>query len=320
MKFTKIVGSGSYLPELVLTNEDLMARGIDTSDEWIKSRTGIEQRHIASPNQVSSDLAYEACIAALKSANTKASEVDLIIVATTTPDMIFPSTACILQAKLGVTKGAAFDVQAVCTGFIYALAIADQFIKSGTSECALVVGAETFSRLLNWGDRSTCVLFGDGAGAVVVRHSPSPGILSSHLHADGTHAHQLTAPGAFQNGHIRGQPIVHMDGPQVFKFAVNAMSQVALEALAANNMTIDQVDWLLPHQANLRIINAVGEKIKIPSEKVIVTVGHHANTSAATIPLALDEANRSGCFQVGHKVLMVAMGGGFTWGSLLLEI
>lgn len=320
MIFTKIVGTGSYLPELVLTNQDLMARGIDTSDEWIKSRTGIEQRHIADPNQSSSDLAYEACLAALKSANTKVSDIDLIIVATTTPDMIFPSTACILQAKLGVTKGAAFDVQAVCTGFIYALAIADQFIKSGTSQCALVVGAEIFSRLLNWSDRSTCVLFGDGAGAMVVRSSQSPGVLSSHLHADGTHAQQLAAPGSFQNGHVRGQPIVHMEGPQVFKFAVNAMAQVALEALEANHMSIDQVNWLLPHQANLRIINAVGEKIKIPSEKVIVTVDHHANTSAATIPLAFDEVSRSGRFQAGDKVLMVAMGGGFTWGSILLEI
>ena len=320
MKFTKIVGSGSYLPELIVTNQDLMERGIDTSDEWIRSRTGITQRHIAHANQSSSDLAYEACLAALKSANTTASDVDLIIVATTTPDMVFPSTACILQAKLGVTKGAAFDVQAVCTGFIYALAIADQFIKSGTSQCALVVGAETFSRLLNWNDRSTCVLFGDGAGAVVVRPSRTPGILSSHLHADGTHAQQLAAPGFFQNGHVRGQPTVHMEGPQVFKFAVNSMAQVALEALEANHMRIDQVDWLLPHQANLRIINAVGEKIKISPEKVIITVDHQANTSAATIPLALDEANRSGLFQTGHKVLMVAMGGGFTWGSVLLEI
>ncbi|MBU6468923.1 MAG: ketoacyl-ACP synthase III [Betaproteobacteria bacterium] len=316
--FSKIIGVGSYLPETTLSNAEL-EKSVDTSDEWIRTRTGIESRHIHAPHETTSDLAFHAAQKAIQHAQLANTDIDLIIVATTTPDMVFPSTACLLQQKLGIHHGAAFDIQAVCTGFVYALSVADLFIKSGQATNALVVGAETFTNLLNWQDRNTCVLFGDGAGAVVLSKSNDPGILSTHLHADGKYADMLCVPGHVMNGETSGNPTVTMDGGAVFKFAVKVLSQVSLEALTHNAMTIDQVDWLIPHQANIRIIEATADKLKLPMSKVIVTVQKHGNTSAASIPLALDEGVRTGRIKPGQTCLLVGVGGGFTWGSALLK-
>jgi 3-oxoacyl-[acyl-carrier-protein] synthase III len=315
--YSRIVGTGSYLPAQILTNNDL-ARRLDTSDEWIRARTGIAERRIAARGEETSDLALNASRAALAAAGMTPTDVDLIVVATTTPDMMFPSTACILQAKLGALGGPAFDVQAVCSGFVYALAVADRMVASGIARNALVVGSEIYSRILDWTDRGTCVLFGDGAGAVVLTTSRVPGISSSHLHADGSHSAMLCVPGSVINGDIKGRPFVHMDGPAVFKFAVSVMAQVGREALEANGIDAVDVDWLVPHQANIRIIDATAKKLGIPPERVIATVARHANTSAASVPLALDEAVRDGRIATGHRVLLIGVGGGFTWGSILL--
>ncbi|MGZ5097093.1 MAG: beta-ketoacyl-ACP synthase III [Usitatibacter sp.] len=318
MTFSRITGTGGYLPEKLLTNKDLETL-VDTSDEWIVSRTGIRERHIAADNQFASDLALEACRKALDAAGRKPADVDLIILATSTPDMVFPSTACLLQAKLGVKKGAAFDVQAVCSGFVYALGIADLFIRAGRHRCALVVGAEVFSRILDWKDRGTCVLFGDGAGAVVLEASDKPGVLSSHLHADGSYASILNVPGHVCGGAIQGDPTLKMDGGAVFKLAVRVLEESAHEALAANGLTVADLDIYIPHQANVRIVSHVARKLGVPESKCIVTVDRHANTSAASVPLALDVAVRDGRVRPGHIVLLQGVGGGFTWGSVLLK-
>lgn len=318
MIWSRIAGTGSYLPERVVTNADL-ARTIDTSDEWIQSRTGIRQRHIADASQSSSDLALRACQAALLAANAPASEVDLIIFATSTPDQIFPSSACLLQAKLGIKGGAAFDIQAVCSGFVYALSIADKFIRSGQNRCALVVGAEVFSRILDWNDRSTAVLFGDGAGAVVLRADPHPGILGSVLRADGSQAKILSVPGTVCGGKVIGTAFLQMDGQGVFKFAVRVLDEVVRETLLQCGLGVLDVDWFIPHQANVRILDATAKRLGIPSERVVVTVDRHANTSAASVPLALDCAVRDGRIKRGQKVMLAAVGGGFTWGAVLLE-
>jgi 3-oxoacyl-[acyl-carrier-protein] synthase-3 len=318
MSFSRITGTGSYLPEKVLTNRDLELL-VDTDDEWIVSRTGIRERHIAADGEFTSDLALDACRNALAAAGKTAADVDLIILATSTPDMVFPSSACLLQARLGVKKGAAFDVQAVCSGFVYALAIADNFIRSGANRCALVVGAEVFSRILDWSDRGTCVLFGDGAGAVVLEASEAPGILSSHLHADGSYAGILNVPGNVCNGQVRGDPTLKMDGGAVFKLAVRVLEEGAREALAANGKTVADIDWYIAHQANVRIIDHVAKKLGLPAGKSVVTVDRHANTSAASIPLALDVAARDGRIRKGDTVLLQGVGGGFTWGSVLLD-
>jgi 3-oxoacyl-[acyl-carrier-protein] synthase III len=314
---SRIAGTGSYLPAQVVTNHDLERR-IDTTDAWIRTRTGIRERRIAAPAEMTSDLAEHAARAALAAAAITPADVDLIIVATTTPDIVFPSTACILQAKLGARGGPAFDVQAVCTGFVYALAIADRMVAGGMARNAVVVGAEIYSRILDWNDRGTCVLFGDGAGAVVLLPSRVPGIMSAHLHADGACRDILSVPGSLNAGAITGSPYVHMDGQAVFKLAVNVMTQVGNEALAANRVDVGAVDWLIPHQANLRIIDAVAKKLGVPRERVITTVDRHANTSAASIPLALDEGARDGRIAVGHRLLLIGVGGGFTWGSVFL--
>jgi len=316
--YSKIAGTGSYLPEKILTNIELESI-VDTSDEWIQTRTGIAQRHIAADDQMASDLALAASRRALDAANLKAQDIDLIILATTTPDMIFPSTACILQEKLGITDGPAFDVQAVCSGFIYALATADMFVSSGKSKNALVVGTEIYSRIIDWKDRSTCVLFGDGAGAVVLSQSEQPGILSSHLHANGGYSKILAAPGSISGGKIQGTPFIAMEGNTVFKFAVKALEEAAIESLAANNLQASDIDWFIPHQANIRIIKSTAHKLGIPMEKVVTTVDRHGNTSAASVPLALDLAVRDGRIQPDHYVLLEGVGGGFTWGSILLQ-
>jgi 3-oxoacyl-[acyl-carrier-protein] synthase-3 len=318
MTHSRIVGTGSYLPDKVLTNRDLESL-VQTSDEWIVSRTGIRERHIAAESESTSDLAYVAARRALKAAGLSPGDIDLIVVATSTPDMVFPSTACLLQKKLGIRHGAAFDVQAVCTGFIYALAIADQFIRSGMHKRALVVGAEIFSRILDWKDRGTCVLFGDGAGAVVLCASEVPGILSSHLHSDGAYADILKTPGHVSGGNVTGDPTLKMDGGAVFKLAVRVLEDCAHEALAANGLEIADVDWFVAHQANVRIITHTARKLGIPPEKCVVTVDRHANTSAASIPLALDVAVRDGRIHPGNVVLLEGVGGGFTWGSVLLK-
>ena len=319
MIYSKITGTGSDVPEKILTNVDL-EKIVDTSDDWIRSRTGICQRHVRAEDEVTSDLALRAAQRALHAAGIAAEQVDLIIVATTTPDMVFPSTACILQAKLGVTQGAAFDIQAVCTGFVYALSIADQFIRSGSVKCALVVGAETFTNLLDWNDRNTCVLFGDGAGAVVLQPASEPGIYSTHLHADGRHVDILSVPGSISAGAAVGSPTVQMDGGAVFKFAVKVLKQASLEALATNHISMDDVDWFIPHQANVRIIEATAAKLKMPMSRVIVTLANHGNTSAASIPMALDIALRDGRIKPGQKILLAGVGGGFTWGSALIQM
>jgi 3-oxoacyl-[acyl-carrier-protein] synthase-3 len=318
LTFSRITGTGSYLPEKVLTNRDLESI-VETSDEWIVARTGIRERHVAADGQFASDLALEASRKALAAAGRTVDDVDLIIVATSTPDMVFPSSACLLQGKLGVTRGAAFDLQAVCSGFVYALATADLFVRSGSHKCALVVGSEIFSRILDWKDRSTCVLFGDGAGAVVLEASDEPGILSSHLHADGRHAGILNTPGHVCGGAVQGDPTLKMDGAAVFKLAVRVLEENAHEALAANGLTIADVDAYVAHQANVRIISHVAKKLGIPESRCIVTVDRHANTSAASVPLALDVAVREGRVKRGDTVLLQGVGGGFTWGSVLLK-
>jgi 3-oxoacyl-[acyl-carrier-protein] synthase III len=318
MSYSRIAGTGSYLPATVLTNEDIERR-IDTSDEWIFSRTGIRTRRVAAEGEVTSDLGANAARAAMMAAGVAASDIDLIVVATTTPDMVFPSTACIVQKKLGITRGAALDVQAVCTGFVYALAIADKFVASGQHQRALVIGTEIFSRLLDWSDRRTCVLFGDGAGAVVLERSESPGILSTHLHADGEYGDILCVPGALHGGAVQGRAFLHMDGQAVFRFAVRALEEVCEETLAHNGLTGADIDWLVPHQANVRIIEATAQKLGLPPERVVMTLEHQGNTSAASVPLALDAAVRDGRIQRGHVVMLEAVGGGMTWGSVLLR-
>jgi 3-oxoacyl-[acyl-carrier-protein] synthase-3 len=316
--YSRIVGTGSYLPEKVLTNRDLELK-VDTTDEWIYTRTGIRQRHIAADGEKTSDLALAASRRALEAAGVAAGDLDLIIMATTTPDMVFPSSACLLQAKLGVKNCPAFDVQAVCSGFVYGLSTADSLMRAGQYRNALVVGAEIYSRILDWSDRSTCVLFGDGAGAVVLRRDSAPGILSSHLHADGSYANMLCVPGTVNGGKVSGRPLVQMDGGGVFKFAVKALDDLVEETLAANGMQKSDIDWLVPHQANIRIIQASAKKLGLSMEKVVVTVDRHANTSAASIPLALDEAARDGRIRAGQHVLLEAVGGGFTWGAALVR-
>jgi len=297
-----------------------VARGIETSDAWIVERTGIRQRHLAVPGQTSSDLALEASSRALAAAGVTADDIDLILVATSTPDFIFPSTAALLQSKLGIRNGgAAFDLQAVCSGFVYALTVADKFIRSGSHRRALVVGAEVFSRILDWSDRGTCVLFGDGAGAVVLEASDRPGILATALHADGSHHGILSVPGNVASGHVTGDPFLRMDGQAVFKFAVRVLGEVAQEVLAAAGAGADAVDWLIPHQANIRILQATAKRLALPMEKVLVTVDLHGNTSAASVPLALDLAVRDGRIHSGHRLLLQGVGGGFTWGAALVD-
>jgi 3-oxoacyl-[acyl-carrier-protein] synthase-3 len=319
MGASRIAGTGRYLPAQVLTNEALAQR-VDTSDEWIRTRTGIRQRHIAADDETTSDLATHAAREAIAAAGMKPDDIDLLIVATATPDMIFPSTATIVQDKLGIRNGGpAFDVAAVCSGFVYALAIADKMVSTGAARNALVVGAEIYSRILDWTDRGTCVLFGDGAGAVVVVPSEAPGILSSHLHADGSHRDILCVPGTVNNGVVSGTPFVHMDGAAVFKFAVKVLADCANEALTSAGMKIEDVDWVIPHQANIRIMDATMKKLHLPHERLIVTVDLHGNTSAASIPLALDIAVRDGRIREGHHVMLLGVGGGFTWGSVFLR-
>ena len=319
MAYSRITGTGSYLPAKVLTNRDLESM-VDTSDQWIVDRTGIRERHIAAEGEFTSDLALHACRAALSAAGRTPQDVDLIVLGTSTPDMVFPSSACLLQAKLGAKKGgAAFDVQAVCSGFAYALGTADLFIRSGRHKCALVVGAEVFSRILDWKDRGTCVLFGDGAGAVVLETSDTPGVLSSHLHADGSYAAILNTPGHVCGGTIQGDPTLKMDGGAVFRLAVRVLEESAHEALSANGLAVKDIDAYIPHQANVRIVSHVAKKLGLPDSKCIVTVDRHANTSAASIPLALDVAVRDGRVKPGSLVLMQGVGGGFTWGSVLVR-
>jgi 3-oxoacyl-[acyl-carrier-protein] synthase-3 len=316
--YSRIAGTGGYLPAKVLANRDLESL-VDTTDEWIFTRTGIRQRHVAADGEKTSDLALNASRKALDAAGIAAADLDLIIVATTTPDMVFPSTACILQAKLGAKNCPAFDVQAVCSGFIFGLATADQYMRSGQYRNALVVGAEIYSRILDWSDRSTCVLFGDGAGAVVLQRSGAPGILSSHLHADGSYVDMLSVPGTVCGGKVSGRPLLQMDGGGVFKFAVKVLDDVVEEALTANRMQKADIDWLIPHQANVRIIQATAKKLGMSMEKVVMTVDRHANTSAASIPLALDEAVRDGRIRSGQHVLLEGVGGGFTWGAVMIK-
>ncbi|KPK34002.1 MAG: 3-oxoacyl-ACP synthase [Betaproteobacteria bacterium SG8_40] len=318
MTYSRIVGTGSYLPEKVLTNRDL-EKMVDTSDEWIRTRSGIRERHIAADGEVASDLAYAAATRAIDSAGLTPADIDLVIVATTTPDMVFPSTACILQSKLGIGGCPAFDVQAVCSGFVYALNIANMFICSGQAKRALIVGAEVYSRILDWTDRTTCVLFGDGAGAVVLGASDEPGILASKLHADGSYSDKLSVPGWVCGGKTTGSPFVQMDGGSVFKFAVRVFEEVAHEVLDAAGLTIADVDWFIPHQANIRIMEASARKLKLPLDRLISTVERHGNTSAASIPLALDESVSAGRIKRGDTLLLAGVGGGFTWGGVLLR-
>lgn len=322
-RFSRITGTGSSLPPKRVTNEDLAQqlaeRGLETSDQWIIERTGIHARHFAEPDVCSSDLGLEAARQALIAAGREPGDVDLLIVATSTPDMVFPSTACILQRKLGIHGCAAFDVQAVCSGFVYGLSVADAMIRAGTARCALVIGAEVFSRLLDFNDRTTCVLFGDGAGAVVVEASDEPGILASRLHADGRHVDILCTPGTVSGGQVLGDPLLKMDGPAVFKLAVSVLDQVAREVLEAAGREASEVDWLIPHQANIRIMQGTARKLRLPMDRLIVTVDEHGNTSAASIPLALDHAVRSGKLKRGDTVMLEGVGGGFTWGAVLLD-
>jgi 3-oxoacyl-[acyl-carrier-protein] synthase III len=319
MIYSRIVGTGSYLPARVVPNAEFAAR-LETSDAWIRERTGIVQRHVAEKTQASSDLALEAARRALDAAGVKAEDLDLIVVATSTPDYIFPSTACLLQAKLGVKGSAAFDVQAVCSGFVYGLATADSFMKSGQYKKALVVGAEVFSRILDWNDRGTCVLFGDGAGAVVLAASEKPGIHASVLRADGSQSGMLSVPGNVCGGAIVGSPFLQMNGQAVFKFAVKVLEESARETVAAADMTLADIDWLIPHQANVRILEATARKLGLGPEKLVVTVDHHGNTSAASVPLALDEFVRAGRIRPGQRLLLQGVGGGFTWGSSVVTL
>ena len=322
--YSRITGTGSYLPPRKLSNADLVAElaatGLETSDDWIVERTGIRARHFVADGIFSSDLAFEAAKNALQAANRSAQDVDLIIVATSTPDMVFPSTACILQNKLGANGGIAFDLQAVCTGFVYALSVADSMIKSGAANCALVVGAEVFSRILDFKDRTTCVLFGDGAGAVVLEASDTPGILASDLHADGKHVGILCVPGHVAGGAVSGDPVLKMDGQAVFKLAVGVLEDAARAALSKAGKTENDIDWMIPHQANIRIMQSTAKKLKLPMDKVIVTVDQHGNTSAASIPLALDYGVRSGKIKPGQTLLLEGVGGGFTWGAVILNL
>ena len=315
---SRIAGTGRYLPARIMTN-DALAERVATSDEWIRERTGIRQRHIAADGEQTSDLALAASRIALEEAGIAPAALDVVIVATTTPDMVFPSTACILQEKLGAHGGPAFDLQAVCSGFVYALALADRMIATGMARNALIVGAEIYSRILDWNDRGTCVLFGDGAGAVVLVPARERGILTAHLHADGRYRNILCVPGQVQRGAIVGTPFLHMDGPAVFKLAVKVMADVAQEALDATGMSADAIDWLIPHQANIRIMDATAKKLGLPAERVITTVDVHANTSAASIPLALDVAVRDGRIRPGQHLMLLGVGGGFTWGSVFVR-
>lgn len=317
--YARLIGTGSYLPGLPVTNDDLAARGIATSDEWIVTRTGIRSRYLAEPGTPSSELGLIAAQRALEMAGLAATDLDLIIVATSTPDFIFPSTACLIQGKLGNKGATAFDVQAVCAGFAYALGIAEKFIRSGSHKRALVIGTEVFSRILDWNDRGTCVLFGDGAGAVVLEASEQAGILATAMHADGSQSGILNVPGQLCGGQVTGDPFLRMDGQAVFKFAVRVLADVAEEVCRAAGMQTSEIDWLIPHQANIRIIEATGKKLGVDRSKVIVTVDRHGNTSAASVPLALDEAVRDGRIKRGQKVLLEGVGGGFTWGAALLE-
>jgi len=323
-RYSRITGTGSYLPPRRVTNADLVAElaqsGIQTSDEWIVERTGIRARHFAAPDVTSSDLALEAARKALEAAGCQPQDIDLIIVATSTPDMVFPSTACILQNKLGANGCPAFDVQAVCSGFVYALTVADAMIQSGAARRALVVGAEVFSRILDFKDRTTCVLFGDGAGAVVLEASETPGILASELHADGRYVDILCVPGGVSGGEVLGHPLLKMDGQAVFKLAVGVLDKAARATLAKANLTDADIDWLIPHQANIRIMQSTARKLKLSMDKVVVTVDQHGNTSAASIPLALDHAVRAGQVQKGETLLLEGVGGGFTWGAVLLKL
>lgn len=322
-RYSRITGTGSYLPPRRLTNADLAAdlaaRGVETSDEWIVERTGIRARHFASPDMCSSDLGVQAAQNALQAAGLQAKDIDLIVVATSTPDMVFPSTAAILQHKLGIAGCPAFDVQAVCSGFVYALTVADSLIKTGTASKALVIGTEIFSRLLDFSDRTTCVLFGDGAGAVVLEASDTPGILATDLHADGKHVGILCVPGTVSGGQILGDPLLKMDGQAVFKLAVGVLEDAARATLAKAGLQDTDIDWLVPHQANIRIMQSTAKKLKLPLSKLVVTVDQHGNTSAASIPLALDAAVRSGQISKGDTLMLEGVGGGFTWGAVLLN-
>jgi 3-oxoacyl-[acyl-carrier-protein] synthase-3 len=321
VNYSRIIGTGGYLPEKVLSNHDL-EKMVETSDQWITDRTGIKKRHIAGENETTCDLAEHAARQAIEAAGISAEDIDLIIIATTTPDRVFPSTACLLQERLGIRGCAAFDLQAVCTGFVYALGVADKFIRSGSHRCALVIGAETLSRIIDWTDRGTCILFGDGAGAVILGASEEPGILSTHLHADGQYKDLLSTTGGISEGFtndIDGSVYITMQGNEVFKMAVNTLGRIVDETLAANNMQKSDIDWLVPHQANIRIINATARKLKMSMDHVVVTVQEHGNTSAASVPLALNEAVRDGRIKRGETLLLEAFGGGFTWGSALLR-
>ena len=321
MTYSNIIGTGGYLPEKILTNFDL-EKMVETSDQWIRERTGIEKRHIAAEGETTCDMAEQASRQAMAAAGVAVSDIDLIIVATTTPDKIFPSTACLLQKRLGISGPAAFDIQAVCSGFVYALTVADKFIRTGGARCALVVGAETLSRITNWRDRGTCVLFGDGAGAVVLQAGDTPGILSTHLHADGQYDELLHVPAGVSRGYERvreGRAYMEMQGNEVFRCAVRTLERVVDETLAANNMSKSDINWLVPHQANIRIIAATAKKLDMSMDQVIVTVHEHGNTSAASVPLALDVAVRDGRIKRNDTVLLEAFGGGFTWGSVLLS-
>jgi 3-oxoacyl-[acyl-carrier-protein] synthase III len=323
-QYSRITGTGSYLPPRRVTNADLAAelaaKGVETSDQWIVERTGIRARHFAADGVTSSDLGVHAARQAMEAAGRRPEDIDLVIVATSTPDMVFPSAACILQHKLGITGGAAFDVQAVCSGFVYALTIADSMIKTGSATRALVIGAEVFSRILDFNDRTTCVLFGDGAGAVVLEASDTPGILASDLHADGKHVGILCVPGTVSGGKVLGDPLLKMDGQAVFKLAVGVLEDAARAALKKADRSEADIDWLIPHQANIRIMQSTAKRLKLPIEKLIVTVDRHGNTSAASIPLALDDAVRSGKVKKGDTVMLEGVGGGFTWGAVLLDL
>jgi 3-oxoacyl-[acyl-carrier-protein] synthase-3 len=323
-RHTRITGTGSFLPPRRLTNDALAAQlavdGIETSDQWIVERTGIRARHFAEPDVGSSDLGVAAARRALEAADVDAAAIDLIIVATSTPDMVFPSTACLVQQKLGIAGCAAFDVQAVCSGFVYALTIADAMIRTGSASKALVIGSEVFSRILDFKDRGTCVLFGDGAGAVVLEASDTPGILACELHADGRHVDILCVPGNVSGGQILGDPVLKMDGPAVFKLAVGVLYDVAKSVLEKAGLQDTDIDWLIPHQANIRILQSTAKRLKLPLDKLVVTVDQHGNTSAASIPLALDESVRSGKIARGDTVLLEGVGGGFTWGAVLLDL
>ncbi len=321
MKYARITGTGSYLPERVLTNQDL-ERMVDTTDEWIRERTGIRKRHIAAEGETTCDLAEEAARRAMEMAGRGPADIDLIVVATTTPDQVFPSTACLLQQRLDIHGCPAFDVQAVCTGFIYAVGVAEKFVRCGEAKCALVIGAETMSRIVDWSDRGTCVLFGDGAGAAILEPSDEPGIISTHLHADGSYEDLLRVPSGVSKGYSlvqEGGAFMEMRGNEVFKMAVTTLGRIVDETLAHNKLKKSDVDWLIPHQANIRIINATACKLRMSTDRVVVTVDQHGNTSAASVPLALDVAVRDGRIQRGETLLLEAFGGGFTWGTVLMK-